>query len=168
MDGFAVDTTPCFFDEKRFWLTTQFESPDQRNNDNLWQINDWDGDLQCLAVNDYSVRGAGHIIASEAVLIRPSQNCGRGYGESLIFNYGCVQNGMYQEKRSIQVVPPGYQKSAGEVEVSCEGLKGYCSGLHTYNTNSNYEVIDLRFSENHSAVTLFKNLVKHISNKIRK
>lgn len=166
--GFAVDTTPCFFEGEKIWLTTRFESAERRINDNLWQINNETGKMKQLATEAYATRGAGHIIVSDSYLIRPSQNCKDGYGKNLVFNQGRIENGIYQEKPFLQVVAPQCFAAENSVTVVCAGLKSECSGLHTYNINSNYEVIDLRFSENRSCIALLKNWCKHISQKLRK
>ena len=168
LTGFAVDTTPCFFEEKKIWLTTRFASAERRYNDNLWQIDDATGELRCLATESYTARGAGHIVLDGSHLIRPSQNCKSGYGENLVFNRGCIENGAYQEEPFMRVTAPHCPEAKASVKVVCDGLKGKSSGIHTYNINSNYEVIDLRFSENQSSIALVKNWVRHISKKLRK
>jgi len=167
LDGYAVDTTPCLFDGNRVWLTTRFESLDKRNNDNLWQINEKDGSLNNVAPKSYTSRCAGHIITDDRFLIRPSQNCCRSYGENLVFNRGFFKNGVYQETPFMKVIPSDIDNNGDAVQVKCEGLKAKCSGLHTYNINSRYEVIDLRFSGKRSIVTLLKNWSKHMAKKIK-
>ena len=166
LKGFAVDTTPCFFGKERFWLTTQFDSPCQRINDNLWQIDDLDGAARCLVSNDYSSRGAGHIISENDCFIRPSQNCSKSYGEHLVFNRGYFKDGTYHENPFMQVYPPTSSKHKDAITVECCNVEKRYSGLHTYNISKHYEVIDLRLSEEKNCLTLIKRWGKHISQKL--
>ena len=66
LKGCAVDTTPCPV-QKGLWLTTVFDSPNARINNNLWQVDDRSGQLICLSKENFQVRGAGHFIPTEEV-----------------------------------------------------------------------------------------------------
>lgn len=81
------------------------------------------------------LRAAGNIfINKNGDLILPTQNCEKGYGKGLIFNKLVIGD----SKPSISPI----------LEISCEKasklLKRKVVGIHTYNSNQKYEVIDIK------------------------
>ncbi len=165
LSGYAVDTTP--YGEK--WLTTIFESPDARVNDNLWLLTA-DGKKELLKQRDFVARGAGHIIHHEGECIRPSQNCMGSYGSNIQFNrIRCSNDGKYQEDVLLQIYAPDATCAQDGLRLTCKGAgKTKYNGVHTYNLNESYEVIDLRIAQPTSLTSFVRNYCRHIKQKIRK
>lgn len=79
-------------------------------------------------------RGAGAIYKeNNSILIRPSQNCVKSYGENIIMNRIIRNDTVYDE------VP---QRMISKENVIIEDAKNIV-GIHTYACNYGYEVIDL-------------------------
>jgi len=82
-----------------------------------------------------TVRPAGHFIVDSEELLRPSQNCLNIYGEAVIFNVVTLFNrDFYKEEER-------YRLNAQNINI--DNLK--IIGVHTYNKNGEYEVIDVRY-----------------------
>ncbi|MGN1420921.1 MAG: hypothetical protein ACI4XC_05360 [Eubacterium sp.] len=82
-----------------------------------------------------TARCAGKLFEYNGLLIRPSQNCGKSYGEKLNFNQVIdISKDGYREKliKCISVSDININSSAKFV------------GIHTYNRLDNIEVIDLK------------------------
>ena len=90
-----------------------------------------------LSIEDKNkkLRAAGNIfIAKNGDLILPTQNCEKGYGKGLIFNK------LFLDDLKTSISPM--------LEISCEKasklLKRKVVGIHTYNSNQQYEVVDIK------------------------
>ncbi len=87
-----------------------------------------------IASGKYNSRMGGAIIERNGHLIRVAQDCEGGYGLALNFNELSVDNGKYSEKMISRI---DMASMPGKIS------KKYV-GIHTYNLNNNYEVIDLK------------------------
>lgn len=87
-------------------------------------------------VNDKRIaRQGGAFICTTDRTIRVSQDCSDGYGSGLNFNEIVELNeNVYKERLIIKIKP-------NMVKTNCK--RKYC-GVHTYNSNDEYEVIDLK------------------------
>lgn len=82
-----------------------------------------------------NARGAGKIFEFDGKLIRPAQNCGNSYGEKLNFNQIIeLSKDKFEEKFLCDI-------SVNSINLNC---KNVYTGIHTYNSVSNIEVIDLK------------------------
>lgn len=101
-------------------------------------INDSTKPIAKLFDKSLSLRGAGKPFIHNGKIVYPTQNCNKSYGYGVLFNYMSIENGLSVEQFS----------SIDAEDVSgCLNKKIY--GIHTYNADSKYEVIDLtikRFS----------------------
>lgn len=77
-------------------------------------------------------RPAGKFFSMGGRLYRPAQDCSMGYGKGLIF-YECVP-APYREKLIKKIYPHELQFSS----------KIFLDGMHTYNADSEYEIIDIK------------------------
>lgn len=165
LKGIAVDTTP--YGEK--WLTTRFPSLDERVNNNLWLITA-DGKTKLLKQEDFCARGAGHIIRhSQNEYIRPSQNCAESYGNNIQFNRILCENGEeYKEEAFLSIYAPHAQSGQDVLCVDSKKMgKRKYNGIHTYNLNAKYEVIDLKVLHPVSMTSFVRKYGNHIKRKIR-
>lgn len=100
-------------------------------------------------------RMAGRFIAHNGELIRPSQNCLVSYGDAVIFSK--VDNldlNSYSEKIIASIKP---------VDINLKGRKNDFKGIHTYNLNERYEVVDLKRKEKitlGNIINIFYRLIK--------
>ena len=173
-DSPCVDTTPVY-DDKISYFAAIFDEING-GNDNLCLIDNV-GKVRKVKVNDPFVRPAGALIRNEK-LIRPSQDCSITYGCGLFFNYVTdlsVEN--YSEIPYLRICPPGYECNDNEVNVKVSGLsdRDCIIGIHTYNSNDDYEIIDVLLQEQKSFTVFWKNreklfqyLKKRIVNRIKK
>ncbi len=88
-----------------------------------------------VKIDASTARGAGKLFKIDDKLIRPSQDCGRAYGEKLNFN------------QVLSISKNGYEEtlyrtiSVNEIKLNC---KDFFNGIHTYSRLDNVEVIDLK------------------------
>jgi hypothetical protein len=165
LSGYAVDTTP--YGGK--WLTTIFTSPDARVNDNLWLLTS-EETKELVKQGDFLARSAGHVIYHDTENIRPSQNCAESYGSNIQFNKILpTAGGKYQEEVLLQIYAPDAICPQNVLRLVCDGVgrKKY-DGIHTYNLNKLYEVVDLRIVQPTSIVSFIQNYCQHIKQKSRK
>lgn len=82
-----------------------------------------------------SARSAGKVFEFNGDLIRPSQDCSTSYGEKLVFNKitELNPNNLCEE----------FFKQISVSDININDGKTY-NGIHTYNSLSNYEVVDLK------------------------
>lgn len=165
----AVDTTP-FFNEQRdvvFYFTSLYE-PILGGNDNLHCL-DKNKQINELYLEKTDVRCAGHIIYSDKIL-RPAQEDTLGYGDALIFkeidNSNCYE---YREHEYLKVLPPNSVCGNNEIAISLLGNNISCeyTGVHTYNCNEDYEVVDLKIKSQYNLYTFWDNR-KKLTQKIMK
>ena len=85
--------------------------------------------------NDSNNRPAGNLFLRDGKLIRPAQDCTRSYGCALNF-YEVTSVGVngYSEQLVKKITPDQINSDLGRC----------ADGIHTYNMNDEYEVIDLK------------------------
>ena len=139
----CVDTTPFVFKNEYYYFTTI--ASDKSSNDNLYLIREKNGLIKQLLSDNICARSAGNVINFGEKLIRPSQD-DTTYGDAVVFNKVDSLADDYKETAFRRILPPGNNKDDREF---CVTIDGYCNGifdgLHTYNVNEDYEVIDLRY-----------------------
>lgn len=87
----------------------------------------------CIVNDNSRARMAGAIIERDNCLIRVSQNCKEMYGGSIVFSrVDDLTDDVYKENRICEI-------SANDVGFN---RVGNIKGIHTYNCNGEYEVID--------------------------
>lgn len=155
----GMDTVPVPNDrEPSFFLTTV------NQNTCLVKFRRGESEWETVYENKASARCAGRIIDEAGRLIRPSQNDEGRYGNSLHFNLidDCSYEG-YREHEILHVLPP--DSACGESEVSI-GLRDPAAvkyaGVHTYNCNSAYEVIDMPYYGAPNRIIFWKKRQKFI------
>lgn len=100
-------------------------------------------------------RMAGKFITHNSELIRPSQNCLFSYGDAVVFSK--VDNldlNSYSENVVASIKP---------FDINLNGRKNDFKGIHTYNSNERYEVIDLKRKEKiafGNIINIFYRLIK--------
>lgn len=100
-----------------------------------------------------TARGAGSFFNYNGRLIRPSQNCGKQYGDMLNFNevINISENG-YDEKLYKSI-------SASDIKLN---IKNDFTGIHTYNRLNNVEVIDLKIGANFNILNIIGAVCKRL------
>ena len=114
-----------------------------------------------VVVDKTQARNGGKIILKNGVFYRISQDCGKGYGSGLnILRIDNISDSDYKETLVKKVFPnslvvSGYQR---------------IDGIHTYNCNDKFEVIDFKFNHKFSIAEFFGFFLCkfHIFNKIVK
>ena len=134
----CVDTTPFSYQNENYYFTTVVN--EHSSDDNLFLINEKNGECKPLLKDNLCLRSAGNVI-------RPSQD-DTVYGDAVIFNRVNVfsVNG-YEEIPYKKVLSPDSETNGENVCVALlnNTKKIQFNGLHTYNINDDYEVIDLRY-----------------------
>lgn len=97
-------------------------------------------------------RPAGKIFFINDEMMRPAQKCINNYGEGLVFYKICFNNGKYVENKVKTVLPNEFDFSK----------KIILDGMHTYNSNNEFEIIDLKTRRFN-----LLNFISRIINKIR-
>lgn len=139
----CVDTTPFVLNDEYYYFTTI--ASDKTSDDNLHSIREKDGSIRKLLSNNLCSRSAGSVILSGDIMIRPSQD-DTTYGDAVVFNKVKSFDDNYSETVFRRILPPGNSTNNTEFCVTVEGYgNGKFDGLHTYNVNEDYEVIDLRY-----------------------
>lgn len=130
-----ADTTPFLCEDQCFALTYDVKSPDNyklclldlnnKNNDTVLVL----PDIECR-------RPAGKMFSHKSMMIRPAQNCLDGYGKGLIFyEYSLKENSVSYNEKLIQNIYPQELKFNKKI---------FLDGMHTYNSDLNCEVIDIK------------------------
>ena len=161
-DCVAADTTPLCMGVPKTWkqfsfFTTVFPSVSRRINDNMSIISAM-GEKPRKAVYSTVSRPAGHFIVVDGRVIRPAQDDTKRYGSSLFFyQVDCCDPSHYSEHTLLRVLPPEHDAAENEICISLRNNQKNTtfSGIHTYNSNDDYEVIDLLINEKKSAGAFF-------------
>lgn len=161
----VADATPVLTERGRLWYATKFPKGETQCNNNLAVCveSGSQGNFEYVLKEDTTVRPAGHFIKTEEGWLRPAQNCTDTYGGNLEFRQvEGIGTGAYSEKTMVAVFAPGMMTTSSGIHVKCKPIigSGY-GGLHTYNLNDNYEVIDLKYRGGRSIICLIKNFKKH-------
>jgi hypothetical protein len=140
-------------------------------NDNLYGFSIQNG-LTEIFNDNTRCRCAGNIILDEK-LIRPIQDDTGLYGNQMYFSE--IENddiNGFKEKVFLTVLPPSAEGSANDLKISLtnntKNLKYI--GVHTYNSNEDYEVIDLLAETQLNLFAFWNNrnkLFKKYTNKIK-
>lgn len=140
----CVDTTPFVFENEYYYFTTV--ASDKSTDDNLHLFREKDGSIQPLLFNNLCARSAGNVIIDKNQMIRPSQD-DTVYGDAVVLNrVDLFGNGSYNEVPYRRLLPFNSTNESMSVCVNTKGNeKNAFNGLHTYNANDDYEVIDLRY-----------------------
>lgn len=134
-DYCAVDSTLLERGNESYLLTLRFDGDDEKLM--LYSFNDGEltDDGYCAVINDPNKRPAGHFFMSGGGLYRPAQDCTESYGCALNFyRVTKADTESYDEELIKKISPADLQTDLGVT----------ADGLHTYNLNKKYEVIDLK------------------------
>ncbi len=143
--GKFADTTMLEYDGKKYWFTT-----DLSKGDNVSDLTIFNEDFSCKLnkkgfFDKSNARMGGNFIVDNDKIIRVSQNCTNGYGTGLNFSNCYIKDGEYVENLI---------KSVSVDNIKLETKNKY-DGIHTYNFNNEYEVIDLKRSKVVNFVRIF-------------
>ncbi len=105
-------------DRGQLWL---FSSP---SLDGQWRPHPWNP----IVTDPGTARPAGRLFRRNGVLIRPSQDCLRGYGRAVVLN-------------RVDVLSPSEYRETPLGRIEPTWLRGM-KGTHTYTFNSRYECLD--------------------------
>lgn len=141
----CVDTTPFIYNDENYYFTTIANK--HSSDDNLFLVIEKNGECKQLLKDNLCLRSAGNVIFEKGNMIRPSQD-DTVYGDAVIFNrVADFSVNSYKEVPFKRVLPPGSEANSENVCVKLINNKKNIqfNGLHTYNVNEDYEVIDLRY-----------------------
>lgn len=108
---------------------------------------------KAVSTDPSSARPGGNFFVHGEDIIRVSQDCGKGYGMGIVFSRVAHDIGERYQEDVIKRLYPS--------ELSIEKFKGELLGMHTYNANSQFEVIDLKIVDKNLISLFFR-----IKNKI--
>lgn len=132
-----ADTTPIPCEGRNLALTHRVNDPE---NPRLTMI-DLDSLLADSAVSGAAPlrsRPAGHIFEKDGQWIRPAQislDTGAGYGKGLVFFRGSLTKELHYSEAELREIRPEALKYDKKILLD---------GMHTYNANERYEVIDIK------------------------
>ena len=127
-----VDTTPLFHDGTWYFFTSTALEPEEGylftadRLDGAWKYHP----ANPICADTRRLRGAGAIFSQSGALIRPVQNCSRGYGYALAFSEIRRLSPVEFEERQVGSLLPEWEP----------GL----TGVHTMNFDSKYQVVDVQ------------------------
>jgi hypothetical protein len=134
LDGLtAVDTT-LHIDEGTFWLFANvIEGQEDRGELWLFSSQSLDGPWRPhprnpIVTDPGTARPAGRLFRREGLLIRPSQDCSRAYGEAVVLN-------------RVDTLSPHEYREAAVGRIGPNWLTGI-QGTHTYTFDSRFECLD--------------------------
>jgi hypothetical protein len=136
-DVAATDSTLLHYHDK-WWLFTAGMLEHASPNETLWlffadsPMGPWTAHPKNPIVSDpCRARPAGCLFLDNGELIRPGQDCSRGYGYATnLYRVSVLSETDYQESEVASIVPD--QIPGG-------------SGIHTFNQNAEFRVIDCKF-----------------------
>lgn len=156
-----VDTTILDFNGTRYYVSEKVDVPGVFNRvDLFYEENGKFKECENNPVKDdvNTARGAGSFFEYNGMLVRPSQNCGKSYGEKLNFN------------QVIDISKVGYRekliKSVSVSDLNIDTSKKLV-GIHTYNRLDNIEVIDVKTADNFNILNYIGALLKRIRRVIK-
>ena len=134
-DYCAVDSTLLQRGDENYLLTLRFDGDDEKLMLYAFRDSELSEKGYCAAINDPNKRPAGHFFTFDGGLYRPAQDCTESYGCALNFyRVTKADNENYDEELIKKIFPADLQTDLGVTS----------DGLHTYNMNEKYEVIDLK------------------------
>ncbi len=159
----AVDTTVFEYNGYSYIITAVRQTDGEGVQPRIFKLThelpeDWM--LDELPWEDYDMsqsRSAGRIFKINDRFYRPSQICTRfEYGKGIMINeidVHSLNNGKYREKDIVKITPES---------VSLLNLHNKVTGIHTYNSSKDYEVIDVKFKQ-FQLQKLFRSLKRRMS-----
>jgi hypothetical protein len=127
------DTTPFSLNQNKLALAYDVSNPDKYQL-LLIDLENPKNDTLILG-NHLLQRPAGKFFYKGDTLIRPAQICEKDYGQGLVFyKVSSFEPGNYTEEELTRIFPTELNYSK----------KMILDGMHTYNSNENYEVIDIK------------------------
>ena len=125
-----------------YLFTQEFDKNYSFDSLNIYQYDQGQWILCCnspIVLGKDNARMAGNIIKENNCLIRVAQDCEGTYGRAINFNrIEELTTEKYCEVTIRRIEP---------INVKCNADKRCYDGIHTYNVNENYEVIDLKRNE---------------------
>ena len=149
MEGYCLaDTTFVKKNEDIYMLTTEVTKQD--NVSTLSIFKRADNKFVAASANPVvsdkrTARNGGQIIQKDGALYRVSQDCSRGYGSAI--------NLMRIDNLSLENYKESLVKKILPSHIKVKGLD-HIDGIHTYNTNARWEVIDYKISHKFSLAEL--------------
>lgn len=160
----ACDTNILELENNRYMLTMElYGQPFQY--DRLCLYYQKDGEWirtknNPVVLGNKCARNAGAIFYDKGRMIRPAQNCSDSYGENIYF------------KEITEITEDTYcEKEKGSLiatSISVTNSKKKFDGIHTFNTNYRYDVIDLRIAKTIQPAKLVGLVIKKVSSLMRK
>lgn len=157
----VADATPLTVDGKRYWFGTVLDARNVCKNDNLAICKEGSNAVFTALYRDQqTVRPAGHFIQTRNGWVRPAQNCSKTYGGNLIFyQIDCLDMEQYSERAFCSAGAWAEEMEGKDIRIQCQPTIGTSyAGVHTYNCNDRYEVIDFKYHGAHGFITMLKNL----------
>ena len=131
-----VDTVPFSYKNNNYAFTLRINSGD-KNTMHIIKFDDFGAifDEKSISRDDSVTRMAGKVIKNGSTMIRVSQNCEYDYGTGIVFSeFHFDEDNNYKEK---------VLKNISYRDVMLD-RKMFVNGLHTYNFNDDFEVIDIK------------------------
>lgn len=138
-DSFCAADSTCFEAGGADWMVT-LRFIDGQEQLMLFPMDEHGlrGEGTCIAANDPNKRPAGNVFAANGKLVRPAQDCTESYGCALnFFDVTEVSEAAFHETLLHKIKP---------IDLKTD-LDKPSAGVHTYNFNETYEVIDLKTYE---------------------
>lgn len=101
---------------------------------------------------EYKLRPAGNVISSSKCLIFPSQDCKSEYGGGLIFNQLLINNDSIEINKLVEL-------DSNFLNAAFNSKR--FTGIHTYNSDDEYEVIDIK-TNRFSLAGLLKKIISKL------
>lgn len=127
----------------------------------VWNNRQWvSSDKNPVVVGAEKARNGGAYFIDHGRVIRPAQNCADSYGENLSFlELTEISKDEYAENEVSQL---------HITDIVVENSRKQFDGIHTYNTNGKYDVIDLRVSKSVQTAHFLSLLVGKINRIFRR
>jgi hypothetical protein len=134
LDGLTAFDATLHIEDGTFWLFANVvEGPEDRGQLCLFSSQSLDGlwrphPRNPVVSDPGTARPAGRLFKREGLLIRPSQDCSRGYGEAVVLNRVDALSASEYRETPVERIEPNW-------------LRGI-EGTHTYTFDSRYECFD--------------------------
>lgn len=150
MEGYClVDTNFANMNNECYMLATEITSTDNVGTLSIFKrIGEgaYKASPQNPVVKDKTIaRNGGMVINYDNKLYRVSQDCGKGYGSGLnLMEINILSLDRYKETLIKKILPS---------DIKIKGV-ARIDGIHTYNSNGRYEVIDYKINQKFSLVEI--------------
>lgn len=149
MEGYCLaDTNFVVKDEDMYMLTTEVTKQDNVSTLSIFKRTGSEfvpSSLNPVVKDKTTARNGGKIIQEDGTLYRVSQDCSKGYGSAI--------NLMRIDNLSLENYGETLVKKILPSHIKVKGLD-YIDGIHTYNSNARWEVIDYKISHKFSLAEL--------------